>query len=154
MKSVFYYSWNKSYYLRHPWRFIRETIINIQSAWERATKGYCHTDVWNMEGWFTEIIPDMLRTLAKEGRAYPGVEPFETPEKWEDTLQSMADVIESLNSDTWYEQNEYCDAFVEEPTEENRELFFMRQEELVVQHKELVLDTAKKFAEIVPHLWD
>lgn len=37
---------------------------------ERAEKGYCRSDVFQMNGWLVTIIPAMLRDLIRENNTY------------------------------------------------------------------------------------
>lgn len=99
------------YYITHPWKWFRECWINLKNAWYRMTRGYCYTDLWNIDDWFLAIFPKMLRELAEKHCAYPGVEPFETPEKWEIWLKEMADKIEYLQKDSDEKENEYAGLF-------------------------------------------
>ena len=101
------FGYSRRYYLRHPLRFLRECGQNIRNAWMRATCGWCYMDTWNVDAWFLEVMPQMLRHLAKYGSGYPGTEPFETPEKWDDWLNAMADTFESLQEENWNSRNEY-----------------------------------------------
>jgi len=106
--NVFNWAWQKRYYLTKPWKWVKELIRNIRAAWMRAIKGYCYTDVWSWDDWFCSVVPPMLRHMADHGSAYPGREPFDTPEKWHSWLYEMAHKIERLQYDNWMEDlNEY-----------------------------------------------
>lgn len=106
--NVFRWSWLKKYYILRPWKWFSELISNFKAAWRRATKGYCYCDVWNWNDWFCSVVPPMLRDMADKGMAYPGGEPFDTKEKWENWLHELADKIERLGYDDWMEDlNEY-----------------------------------------------
>lgn len=91
--TVWDWSYSKTYYLRHPLMWLKELKWNIQAAHQRATKGYCDTDWRNFDMWFKHVAPQMLRDMAMYGHAYPGCEPFDTPEKWHSWLHRMADQI-------------------------------------------------------------
>ena len=86
MMNVFVWDCTKRYYLLHPWRWFRELGQNLRAAHHRAKYGWCGRDVWNMDDWFLHVIPDMLEHLRKHGCGYPGHEPFETVDKWNDWL--------------------------------------------------------------------
>ena len=104
------YPYSKHYYLTHPWKWFKDIWLNLRAGYHRATKGYCYTDLWNMDDWFLAVFPKMLRELAEKHCAYPGVEPFETPEKWEEWLRGIADQLEYCARDS-DEDNEYAEAF-------------------------------------------
>ena len=42
---------------------IRNTIFNIKCYFQRAKKGYCEKDLYDIDGWFLSIMPKMLREL-------------------------------------------------------------------------------------------
>lgn len=175
--NVFKYAFRPRYYLTHPIEFLKETKGNIIAAWLRATRGYCYSDIWNWNTWFLEIMPPMLRHMADYGVAYPGHEPFDTPEKWNDWLHSVADVLESLQEENWDTKNEFAEDFhrlcernriktIDENNnlcitfsddaelEEISELFVMRQKELNEEWNKLAEDTLKCIGQHFSDIWD
>ena len=110
--SVFYLRYGKRYYLTHPWAWFKDAYINLKSAWMRATRGWCYSDVWDWDVWFMRVVPNMLRHMAEHGSAYPGREPFNTPERWHDWLNEMADLIESGDEQWQDEHNEYYKEYI------------------------------------------
>ena len=113
MVSVFSWPYSRRYYLTHPWKWFSHLWKIIKSVWQRATRGYCDTDVWNMAYWMLEILPPMLCDLANDKiGAYPGTEPFETPEKWNLWLRSMAAKFLELRDDWPETRNEYEDEYL------------------------------------------
>ena len=106
--NVFRWEYRKSYYLTHPWRFFRDLGYNLKHAWQRATKGYCDTDTYNVDYWLLHTLPNMLREVAFEPYgSYPGKAPFDTEKKWQDWLCDMADRLEDLQEDWAESRNEY-----------------------------------------------
>ena len=60
-----------------------------------------------------ELLPPMLRELASDPvGAYPGVEPFETPEKWHYWLLKMAVKFLELQDDWTESRNEYDEEYM------------------------------------------
>ena len=145
----------------------------------RMTKGWCYMDVWEFNSWFTEIAPQMLRHMADYGMAYPGGEPFDTPEKWHTWLHNMAirlekcgedpiDITESQNeyaarmdeimeaaSKRWRENNpdkaKNCSGVEFTPEEEEiRNKFFKREKEIDEEMRQFIQDT---FTELGKHWW-
>ena len=104
--SVWYMPYNKKYLITHPWQWVRCTYRNIRDAYRRSVYGWTYGDVWDWDNWFTHVVPDMLRHMANKGSAYPGCEPFDTPEKWHDWLQHMAYLIETADEEWQDEHNE------------------------------------------------
>ena len=110
--NVFYWSYSKRYYLTHPWKWIEDLFYNIKAAYQRAVRGYADRDLFSWDSWFLTIAPAMLLDIAacKYG-GYPDIEPFDTPEKWEKWLQSIAFRLTALQ-DQWAEtSNEYDEPY-------------------------------------------
>jgi hypothetical protein len=60
----------------------------------------------DIDDWLLTVLPSMFRDLAKKP-AYPGFEPFNTPEKWETWLNDTADQLDSYLEDWRETRNEY-----------------------------------------------
>lgn len=163
MNNVLKFELRPSYYFRHPIEFFKEAIINLKNAWMRATKGYCYTDVWNLNNWFCMILPPMLRCMADNGCAYPGGEPFETVEKWHKWLYNMANTIERLGYDEWLEDNnEYSKPYERtfdddiKSEEKNiiRKQYYERCKELHPMRAQVLEEFGKDFFSAFDCLWD
>lgn len=161
--NVFNWAYGKRYYLTHPWKWFKELIDNIRAAWMRAIKGYCYMDVWNWDDWFCSVAPPMLRHMANHGSAYPGGEPFDTPEKWHNWLYEMAHKIERLQYDNWIEDNneyskEYMESFendwCSERQEEIRKKYYARCQEIHKMRRQILEDFGKDFFKHFDCLWD
>lgn len=161
--NVFNWAWRTRYYLIRPWKWVKELFSNIRAAWMRAIKGYCYMDVWNWDDWFCSVVPSMLRHMADHGSAYPGKEPFDTPEKWHDWLYEMAHRIERLQYDDWMEDNneyskEYLESFendwCSERQEEIRKKYYARCEEINKMRQQVLEDFGKEFFKHFDCLWD
>lgn len=102
------FSYGKRYILLHPWILIRQAWRNLRNAWQRATKGYCAADAYNMDAYLLAIMPQMLEDLRDDPcGGYPGNEDFPTPESWETWLTKMADTLRELQDDWAESRNEY-----------------------------------------------
>lgn len=155
-----YYPRSTGYYILHPWVFFKDFFCNHKAAKQRATMGFCYGDVWDMDEWFCTIIPQMLRIMAEKGSAYPGDDKFDTPEKWHDWLNGMADVFEASNVED-DEENEFAKEFFnmkpKDPKyEEMKTLYFERAKEIANQKKAMRASAMKAFSEgiIEGILWD
>ena len=107
-------SYRKSYYFRHPIRFIRDIYWGIRNFIHRGRYGYSYTDAWNWFNWWPVAGAEALRYMAENGCAYPGCEPWETPEKWKAYLLDLADRLE------WCAKSQ-DDGFVNEEEERKRD---------------------------------
>lgn len=116
--SVWTFSYRKSYYLTHPHKFLKDIYWNARNFWHRGRYGYAYTDVWNLGDWAPRVIAEALRYLAKHSYGYPGRVPYETPEKWTEHLEYLANQMQrcadfldgECETD---ERNEYKKAFYE-----------------------------------------
>ena len=52
-------------------KFIKRLLENRKYQKERERKGYCEKDLWNIEEWFFNIIPNMLKSLLEDKIGYP-----------------------------------------------------------------------------------
>ena len=102
------------YYLTHPWKFIDECWTNLKNAWMRVTRGWSYMDLYNMDNYLTDVMIDMLRTLAREAHEYPGIEPFETPEKWTSWLWYIAGELEASKEEFYEGKNEFKEEYYKE----------------------------------------
>lgn len=162
--SVFTFPYTARYYLTHPWKWFKQCGLNLRSAWLRCTKGWCPWDVWDWDYWFMTVVPQQFRYLAQHGMAYPGREPFETPEKWHEWLNDMADLIETGKEEWQDEHNEYYEKYIEQLTDklgnlarEHTELddnYFARVKELSAQGDKNIRFALDQIAEHFYSLWD
>ena len=179
--TVWTFSYKKSYYLTHPWKWFKDLYWNIRNFWHRGRYGYAYVDVWNFCDWYPRVAAEALRYLAKHGSGYPGVKPWETPEEWSNylnylanRLQRCADAQDILFGE---ERNEYKEeydktftrAFIEEKDEnglihahydftpEDKELhkkYWEREKELDKADHEYDKETWRWLAEDLGHFWD
>ena len=105
--SIWYMSYNKKYLITHPWQWVKCIWRCFRDAWHRSVYGWTYGDVWDWNTWFLRIAPEMLRYMADHGSAYPGHEPFTTPEKWHEWLHETADLLETGLEEWQDEHNEY-----------------------------------------------
>lgn len=165
--KVYAFSYKKSYYLTHPLRFFKEIRTAIRNYWHRARYGYAYVDAWNMCDSICEMAANMLLHIANYGDGYPGVEPYDTPEKWRSHLEEMAQHFRNIcNRESLLdERNEYYPEFQKkilynwsrEYTEEERELrdkYFARMRELNEEFDSYVKEVFALFAENFFHYWD
>lgn len=100
---------------------IRDIPRDIKHCYQRAKKGYSYRDVWSIDSWFMEIMPQMLTDLKNNKHGCPmqfthnedGTEKdFETGMKeWQDTLERMIFCFREINDDTCSMKNEFEDEY-------------------------------------------
>lgn len=177
--NVFQWPYSIRYYLTHPWKWFSQLWRNIKAAYHRIRYGWCSWDVWDWDSWFCSTTSSMLRYMTDHGSAYPGSEPFDTPEKWHDWLYEMAHRIERLQYDDWMEDNnEYSkdyektfeDDFYKEEhpngpfltttydsslnKEEIRKKYYERCGEIHKTRQQVLEDFGKSFFKFFDCLWD
>lgn len=113
--SVWTFSYRPSYYITHPWKLFKDVYWNWRNFWHRGLYGYAYIDVWNFCDWYPRVGAAALRYLAKNGNSYPGVKPWETPEKWREYLEYLANRLQRCadSQDILFseERNEYAKDF-------------------------------------------
>lgn len=166
------FPYRKRYYLLHPWKLIKEIGTNIQAAWHRATRGWAYSDAAEMNEYLLHLIPELLRQIGDD-IAYPGTEPFETLEKWQDWCNGLADLFVSLQEENWSEgRNEWEDKLGEaievlyphpnytttntmtvEDAEDVRKLYWEREAELAEERRRLIKNAFTELAKYYDYLW-
>ena len=179
--SVWTFYYRKSYYLMHPWKWIKDLYWNIRNFWHRGRYGYAYTDVWGFCEWYPRIGAEVLRYLAEHHHGYPGVKPWESAEDWRKYLEYLANRLQrcadSMDICFGSERNEYKDefdksfkcAYIEEkgedgliharynftPKEEElHKKYWAREEEIRDADDAYNKETYKWLAEDLGHLWD
>ena len=166
--NLFKFPMRLRYYLTKPWRFFRELHYSFKYAWQRAIKGYSFYDSMDMDDFLLHVIPGMLRDIANSD-SFPGIEPFETYEKWKDYCNSLADVFESLQEENWSEgQNEYYNDFsvaidglyggenIDMTPEEANDvcaLYWAREKELGEKRQQLLNDAFSELSKNFYYFW-
>ena len=56
---------------KHPIQNIRNSLSIIRWKNERAKNGYCSYDIGDIDFWFVELMPRMLRDLKRDTMGYP-----------------------------------------------------------------------------------
>lgn len=101
--------YSKSYCLLHPWVVITHKFKDIRCAWQRATKGYCYRDVWNIDNWFLKTVPQMLDDLIKIHNGHPS---GMTDEEWVDILNEMSTALKNADEETTEFVNPYTEPYL------------------------------------------
>lgn len=162
--------YRKKYLLTHPWELIFHYGRDLKCAWERARKGYCFRDLWNIDLWFIQLMPQMLQEFKKNMHGYPTC--FETSEEWEKVLDNMIFCFNEANEETCSLQNEYdynCDfdfiptennfselsiIYPTEKDEQNSKLYYEKECELEKYREEKLHEGLQLFAKYFHNLWN
>ena len=113
------------YRFENPWEKCKRYVKNIKFAYQRIRYGYCDKDVWSIDWWFLNIMPNMLDDLRKTAHGYPvdlaescnnvqvlGMDE-EQEEKaiaeWDSILSEIAFLFREANEETCLKKNPYKD---------------------------------------------
>lgn len=109
------YSWlnlsylNKSYKglpFLHP-KNLKDLYPVHKQRKDRAFKGWCNKDIWNFDGWFQQVIPEMLEELAKTHVGYPMIDFDKTRQTGKREYRDWKELTrEKFNSDEEYKAAE------------------------------------------------
>ena len=178
--SVWTFPYRKQYYITHPWKWFKDLYWNIRNFWHRGRYGYAFVDVWNFCDWYPRVAAEALRYLAAHGSGYPGIKPWETPEKWREYLNYLANRLQRCADSQdicWGEErNEYAEDYEKmmnkayketkdgdtilahfEMTDEDKELrdkYFNRVRELAEADEAYDIETFRWIGEDIRRLWD
>ena len=87
--SVFYLS---DYSIRRPISSILQFFSDLKCCLDRIRKGYCKKDLWEIDTWFLNVMPDMLEEFNRCKNSYPQTfleQYIQKHEKWNNTFKSM-----------------------------------------------------------------
>lgn len=117
-----YNVWDKSdfwYERKRPWNIPRLVLRNIKYSWQRITRGYCDKDLWNIDYWFMNLIPDMLQQFKDTRHGSPGNLGKEYTDEhgilcndechaeWDKILEQMIFLFREMNEETCKKENSY-----------------------------------------------
>ncbi len=111
----------------NPIKHIQRWGRNLKHAYQRIRYGYCNSDVWEIDGWFLNVLPDMLEDLKETTHGYPdipgdashavvgignrGEEDEIGMKRWQDILSEMIFFLREANKDTCTRENPYKDEY-------------------------------------------
>lgn len=155
MNTVFTYPYARNFYLRHPFKLIKHFCANIKYAWQRATKGYCTQDTWDIDVWFLKTMPSMLYELAEKGNSYPEQLGFSSRAQWARKLRDIANDLYKCTEEAADQLNEFSEAYFTDVY--NRELakkYLDRRIEIYKEQEVIREEAFQELAKYLPYLWD
>lgn len=106
---------------RKMWR-IEDFKNKIKWTIQRARRGYSDDDVWNIDSWFLEIMPKMLKQFRDTSQSAPFL-PKTTDEtrheEWKNIIGRMIFLLQEMNEDTCSFENVYKEAYFKAVEEAN-----------------------------------
>lgn len=88
-------------------------FTHIKWALQRARNGYCDRDVCEIDTWFLDIIPRMLKEFKLNHTGYPYSLKLEfgktdAPQQWNDILGTMISLFHKAQEESAIEERERC----------------------------------------------
>ena len=142
--SLWRFAYKPSYYVKHPFKWIKDIYWNFRNFIHRGRYGYAYTDVWNWCSWFPTVGAEALRYLAKHGDSYPSVSPWETPKKWKSYLMEMANNLEWCRT--------CCEIAPAHHEKQNQ--YFQAMNEMRKRHPIRRLDATENDIALIKKYWD
>ena len=154
MNVLFNYPYRPQYYLTHPHIFFRHLKYNIRDAWQRITRGYCDSDVFNMDYWFLDIMPPMLRQIA-QSEAYIILGEDGTREDWCNWLYDLAQRMERCHPNNTDDRNEFAAEYNsgERVPNELIDKYLDRENEILAENSEEIKRILNDMGEHFFALW-
>lgn len=84
----------------------KNIFTNLKYAYQRIKRGYCDADLWEIDGWFLTVVPDMLKQFSKTRKGYPEILRRKYYEKNNNTLNIT---YEKFICDCGEKAGEVCD---------------------------------------------
>ena len=91
----------------YPWKFFEDCWLNIKAAYQRITRGFAYRDLFNIDNWFLDIFPEMLKEFRENLYSFPGNNEFPTFESWTTYLEEMETHFRNANENQKVELNEW-----------------------------------------------
>ncbi len=116
-------------------------INRVKRFIHRGKHGWAMNDAWDYDHYLARQISEVLEHLAEHGMGYPGCEPFDTAEKWNAHLRSIA---KALRRYVEADDCEQCYGLPHKP-DEHACHFNCYEDAVKAMHK---------LAVVLGHLWD
>ena len=99
MQSAFVYKMPLLYRIRHPIERLRDYYLNIKYSIQRVHRGWCNMDTFEIDSWFLNVVPEMLRYLREHKCGFPGYIEGEkcSSEDWDNILDKMIECFEKAS---------------------------------------------------------
>lgn len=99
-----------------------EVFHDLKCCVQRIKKGFCYRDIWDIDTWFLNVIPDMLEELKDTSHGFPSrflkndgsdtdEEIDKAAAKWKDILTEMAFLFREANEETCQKKNPYDEEY-------------------------------------------
>lgn len=166
MKKCFTY-YSLRYYIKKPWKFFKDTWLNLKAAWQRMTRGWADRDTWDLDSYLLDILPEMIDYLREHTHSYPGEQQgFPTYESWQDFLQNEIIIpLQNAREEQTTQINEYKEEYFNlsspfgrflnsRSDDEVRKKWLAREQEIGKWRQQELERGFQKLISVFWHLWD
>lgn len=91
--SVWQFCYRPSYYLTHPWKWLKDLRRCIRDFIHRGRYGFAYSDVWEWGSWWPMVGAEAMRYLAEHCEGYPAGD-FESYEAYQAYLAGLAEQLQ------------------------------------------------------------
>lgn len=99
-----------------------EVFRDLKCCVQRIKKGFCYRDIWNIDDWFMNVIPDMIEEFRNTTHSFPSrflkddvsnnkEEIDRASAKWKAILSRMAFLFREANEETCQKKNPYDEEY-------------------------------------------
>lgn len=150
---------------------------SLKCAWQRATKGYCYRDTWDLDHFYTQLFIDSITSFKHNLHGAPSDlydEKNDSIKKWEEYLDEMVKHFYNSLEENEVQKNEYEQEYhrlnpleiedrdgvyyMKEATspeaKEAREKWYKREQEIIQWRKSELNKGFKMLKERFWDLWD
>lgn len=151
--NVWTYGYNSS---RHIFVNIRQFFRNIRYAWQRATRGYCDFDLYDLEHFYSQLFVDSLDDFTKNLHGAP-LEFYDaahdSTQPWRDYLQEMRQHFYNSIEENLVQTNE-IEYDHSSHDEEARAKWVAREKEIQAWRDAEFAKGMQMLTDVYYHLWD
>lgn len=144
--NVFKETWN----WHTPLISLKYFFKSLKWGWQRATRGYCDLDLWNLDNFYTNLLEASLKDFADMNKM--GHPEGMKPEEWDQKIRDISMYFARSKDDAYV--NEYEDCLFDLKDTEMRDNYVTREEEIYRERVDNRRLGFKKLLEVYDDLWD
>jgi len=140
------------YFTYNPIKWCKRLIRAMKMAYQRIDRGWCMWDLWDMDRWMLDTLPEMLDALGERGSAYP--EAFESKEKWVEWLKEQARLLRTGREEEQAAANPYYKEVIEQGNFNFRKEYWAEVKRIVEKSRNNIRVAFSNLGEHFYDLWD
>ena len=99
----------KPEYKMRFWEYIPWFFRAIKYAWQRATKGYCDKDTWNLDRYYTQLFIDTLTFFRDNCHGYPSTYFYQNKDGYQTWIDTLNELINHFSNSLEEDDHDYID---------------------------------------------